>query len=93
MPNPDPSLQTLLTEIRELRREISKPTQRLLRRDDATKYLSVGRTFFEAQIRPDVPEIKRGGVVLFDKTHLDAWVDKHLADSIHDKRLLRNRAH
>lgn len=88
MTSPDPTLDHILKEIRSLRRELTNPPQRLVRRDDAAKYLAVGKTYFETQIRPDVPEIKRGGVVLFDKAHLDAWADKYLADSIHDKRLL-----
>ena len=90
-PNNDPNLETLLIEVRALQRDLTKTPPRLLRRASACEYLGVGRSWFEEHIRPEIPEIKRGGVVLFDRNHLDKWADTHLADSINDKQLLRSK--
>lgn len=78
----------ILREVRALHMVLDTPAPRLLRRDAAAAYLGVGPTWFNKEVRPAIPEIKREGVVLFDKKHLDAWADKHIADSVSAKNLL-----
>lgn len=79
MIGPDPLTQLLAevrdlrAEVRNLRRAVAAPTQRLLQRPAAAAYLGVSVNTFDRHVRPEVPEVRRGTVVLFDVDALDRW--------------------
>ena len=51
---------------------------RLLRLRDAPFYLGMDRTRFNAEVRPQVTEIRIGEQgIAFDRVELDAWVDHY----------------
>lgn len=66
-------VRDLRGEVRDLRRAVAQPPQRLLQRPDAAAYLGVSVNTFDRHIRPDLPEVHRGSVVLFDVDALDRW--------------------
>jgi predicted DNA-binding transcriptional regulator AlpA len=57
---------------------------RLLRSDDAAKYLGMSLTLFTEVVRPSLPVITFGRrCVAFDRHDLDAWVDDYKARNGH----------
>ncbi|MEW8693024.1 MAG: hypothetical protein AB2535_18460 [Candidatus Thiodiazotropha endolucinida] len=51
---------------------------RLLRLRDAPTYLGMDRNRFNAEVRPDVTEIRIGKQgIAFDRLDLDAWADQY----------------
>jgi hypothetical protein len=66
-------VRDLRAEVRDLRRAVAAPSRRLLQRPDAAAYLGVSVNTFDRHVRPEVPEIRRGTVVLFDVEALDRW--------------------
>ncbi len=66
-------VRDLRAEVRDLRRTVGAPTRRLLQRPAAAAYLGVSVNTFDRHVRPEVPEVRRGTVVLFDVDALDRW--------------------
>ncbi len=66
-------VRDLRGEVRDLRRAVAAPPRRLLQRPDAAAYLGVSVNTFDRHVRSEVPEVRRGTVVLFDVDALDRW--------------------
>jgi predicted DNA-binding transcriptional regulator AlpA len=49
---------------------------RLLRHNQAYKYLGMSEAYFNEKVRPYLTEIKQGRAVWFDRLDLDAWVEQ-----------------
>jgi len=53
---------------------------RLIRLRDAPGYLGMDRNKFNAEVRPDLTEVRLGPQsVAFDRLELDAWIDDYIA--------------
>lgn len=66
-------LRDLRAEVRDLRKAVAQPRQRYLRRPEAAGYLGIAPLTFDRHVRPDIQEVRRKGVVLFDVEALDRW--------------------
>ncbi|MFN0118178.1 MAG: helix-turn-helix domain-containing protein [Elusimicrobiota bacterium] len=60
---------------------------RLLKADEAAQYLNYHyETLYELARRGEIPAVKVGRSVRFDRLELDKWVDKKIAES-HEEAL------
>jgi excisionase family DNA binding protein len=74
----NPNLQTVLSELRQLRQEIRAAGKRLLPIPEAAEYLGISpRTIRNDLSRKTFPvrPVRYGGKVLFRREDLDAFID------------------
>jgi hypothetical protein len=80
-PKKQADLQTVLTEIRQLRAEVRAPLKRLLSVEETAAYLgisskSIRNSLGAKAVKPfPVAPVRVGGRVLFKKESLDAFID------------------
>jgi hypothetical protein len=83
------SVDLLRAEIRSLHHQASQPV-RMLNRKAAAAYIGVGATWFDMEVRPEIPELRRKGITLFAIEDLDRWIDVNLAQ-VNAKRARRKK--
>jgi excisionase family DNA binding protein len=57
----------------------SPPPRIALRPDEAAESLGVSRSFFYAEVMPELRQVRRGRVRLIPLRELDAWAERNAA--------------